>query len=104
MCPNRYGDCYKASSLTVALESPANETVNGQAITRAYKLEGGTGAYAGFPATSTFVTVANSKADISNGFLVTTSKLDVVTKVSAPTGQILAAGNQEVKVKVTVSP
>ena len=68
------------------------------------KLEGGTGAYAGFPAIPAFGIALNSKTEISNGFLSTASTLDVVTKVSAPTGQNLAVGDQEVKVKVTVSP
>jgi hypothetical protein len=97
----------KLSNLTVKLESLATETVasTGQAITRSYKLDGGTGAYAsGFNQTS-FGTVDTSKADISNNFSSTASTFDVRTKVAAAAGQNLAAGPEyKVKVKATVTP
>ncbi len=98
----------KLSNLTVKLESPATETVSstGQAITRAYKLDGGTGAYAtGFNQT-VFGTADTSKTDISNNFSATASTFDVRTKVAAATSsQNLAAGPEyKVKVKATVTP
>jgi hypothetical protein len=98
----------KISTLKVELISPATETVasTGQAITRSYKLDGGTGAYATGFNQGAFGTADTSKTDISNNFSAAASTFDVRTKVAAATaGQNLAAGPEyKVKVKATVTP
>jgi hypothetical protein len=100
------------SSLTVTVDTAL---FNGNAMlpavgTATFNLDNGSGAYAAagtapLPVAGTgYVATYTTVGNLSNGFLVTPSVMDVKARVDAPTGTYLQAGTYKVIIKATTSP
>lgn len=90
-----------------AVVEPGNTPAD---YTQAYKLEGGTNAYAAAGsgvytiAAGTYTSAANTVTNLSHGFVNADSTVQVVAKGEVPTTKQLAAGTYTITVNATITP